>query len=549
MYNRLGRFALAAAVMAVLAMVPARAQGACDGVSPVTPTSLKAVAVASGLTAPVQVVSPPGDADRVFIVQQSGEILIKRRGDPPATTTSFLDIPVLFGGETGLLSLAFDPDFGSNRFFYVFHSESAGGSMVDSVVTRYTVSATNPDAVVNNSDVELMRFRKPQQNHNGGQLLFGEDGFLYVFTGDGGGRDDEGTGHAACGNGQALDTLLGKILRIDVGGGDPAGTAPDTTCMANFTASTYNVPSDNPFVDGAGGSCDEIWALGLRNPWRASFDSATGDLYIGDAGQDCQEEVDRVTPAGSSGANYGWRVMEGKNCFDPINPTMCATLGVMCGSSPLCNDPGLTNPVLAYNHPTAICGGAVIGGFVYRGCRMPALGGTYFYGDNCKGWVRSFELDGGGLPTNENDWTAEFDPVGSFLGITAFGVDDEQEIYIADAQTGEVLKILPLFTDFEVAGPGAGSPLLVAGSGSTWTWEDLEFSSMHPVDYYRVYRGVPNGTFSCIHSTLDPEWVGGDPANPAAGQLFAYIVTAVSGAEETASGDPPRTLINPCPAP
>jgi len=196
------------------------------------------------------------------------------------------------------------------------------------------------------------------------------------------------------------------------------------------------------------------------------------------------------------------------------------------------------------------CGGAVVGGFVYRGCKMPALGGTYFYGDNCKGWVKSFELDGSGLPINQDDWTAELDPVGSSIGVTAFGVDEQQEIYITDANTGEVLKILPLFTDLEVAGPGAGAPLLFSMAPGTWTWEDLEFTTMHPVDYYRVYRGAPNGTFTCIHSTLVPEWTG-DPTIPAIGELFAYIVTAVSGAQETAAGDPdhPHTLFNPCPAP
>jgi glucose/arabinose dehydrogenase len=544
------RLVLAAAAVVLLAASPAGAQDPCDGVAPVTPTSLKSVTVATGLVAPVQVVSPPGDADRLFIVQQSGEILFHRRGDPPATLTQFLDITtVFFSGEAGLLSLAFDPNFATNRFFYVFYTESQGGNL-SSLVSRFTVSALDPDQVVNNSKVELMKIRKPAtSNHNGGQLLFGDDGFLYVFTGDGGGRDDEGTGHAACGNAQALNTLLGKVLRIDVGGVDPAGTAPDTTCMPNFTASTYTVPSSNPFSDGAGGNCNEIFALGLRNPWRASFDSANGDLYIGDVGQDCQDEIDRVTSAASSGANYAWRVMEGNLCFDPNPGTNCAALGVMCGSSPLCNDPGLTDPIHFYNHVGG-CGAAVIGGFVYRGCLMPDLHGTYFYGDNCKGWVKSFELDGSGAAINHDDWKDELDPDGSFLfGISAFGVDEQQELYITDAGIGEVVKILPLFTDFQVSGAGSGSPLRLTGASGTWTWEDLESTSMHPVDYYRVYRGVPNGMFSCIHSTLVPEWIGGDPSDPAVGELFAYVVTAVSGGQETASGDPPQTLINPCPAP
>ena len=553
MISRFAGSVYAVVLVLALASVPAGAQD-CTGVSPVNATDLKSVAVVTGLSGPVHVATPPGDTDRLFIVEQSGVIKLHHRGDPAGTTTTFLDISAKVqsaGNEQGLLSMAFDPDFDTNGFFYVNYTTQPAGPFASTSVSRWEVSAGDPDVADGTSETLILLFRQPQTNHNGGLLLFDDDGFLNIFTGDGGGRDDEGTGHAACGNGQALDTLLGKMLRIDVGGVDPLGTAPDPTCMTpNFTAGTYTVPSDNPFSDGVGFDCDEIFAYGLRNPWRASYDLANGDLFIGDVGQDCQEGVNRVTAAAAIGANYGWRVMEGNLCFNPADPFNCASLGVMCGLSPNCNDAGLISPIVPIAHG-APCD-ALVGGYMYRGCRMSNMNGTYFYGDNCHGWVKSFELDGSGNPINFDDWTAELDPDGSFFfGLASFGEDEQGELYIADAAAGEIVKILPLFTDFEVSGPGAGSPLLLAGSGGDWTWEDLALTSMHPVDYYRVYRGVPGGTFTCIESMADPEWAGGDPSNPTPGNLFAYIVTGVFGTpeQETSSGDPPRTLTSPCPAP
>ena len=540
-------------VLLCCAACSAVAAAVCDGVSEVDNTDLKSVAVASGVAAPLFVTSPPGDNDRLFIVEQAGRIRLKRRGDAPAVTSLFLDISgqVLSGGEQGLLGLAFDPNYATSGEFYVNYSSGSFpcglfGSPCEQIVSQFTVSA-NPDVADASSEVILMRIDEPQTNHNGGWIGFGPDDFLYIATGDGGGADDEGDmippGHGACGNGQNLSALLGKILRIDVLGTDPAGTPPDTTCWTGYSfGSGFTVPSDNPFADGTGGDCDEVWQYGLRNPWRNSFDSVTGDLYVADVGQNCWEEINYVAAADLSDGfpeNYGWRQMEGKQCFDHVSSSNCNPASAP-DCSPACNDSSLTLPVLDYPNPAD--GDSIIGGYVYRGCRMPNFHGTYFYGDNGSGFVRSFEISAGAV-TNEVDWAAQLGRGANFL--TSFGEDNRGEIYLADAGTGEVLKIMPPCTDFQVSGAGAGSLFLLNRSGN-WSWEDLEFSSMHPVDYYQVYRGVPNGTFTCIHSTLDTTWVAGDLMVPSSGELLAYVVTAVCGAEETSSGDPERTLVSPC---
>jgi hypothetical protein len=528
------------AALACAAHSAVSAQDPCEGISQVNNTSLKSVAVATGLAAPVGVTHAPGDPDRLYIIEQGGRIRLKKRGQ--ATVTTFLDISskVFFSGEAGLLGLAFDPDFATNRFFYVNYTEFVSFSL-RTVVARYTaISADQADA---STELRLLRFPQPEFNHNGGQLEFGPGGYLFIFTGDGGGSGDQHGG--GCGNAQRKTTLLGKILRIDVRAG-ASGTDPDTTCMSNFVAANYKNPA-NPFADGAGGACDEVFAYGLRNPWRNSFDAPTGDLYVADVGQACWEEVSYVPSASLGGQNFGWRLMEGNHCYQhPPSISNCDPSSDNCTEAGVvnCNDPSLTDPIHEYDGTQVAC--AVIGGPVYRGCRMPNFLGTYFYGDNCAGFVRSFEVSGG-TATDHQDWTSQVDPGGTLAGgLTSFGTDAEGEVYLANAGTSSVLKLLPPFTDLQVSGPGAAGQFLLSREGD-WTWEDLALTTMHPVDYYRVYRGVPGGTFTCIHSTLATTWPsGGDPSVPALGTQFAYLVTAVQGTEETRSSDPPSPLASPC---
>jgi hypothetical protein len=350
-------------------------------------------------------------------------------------------------------------------------------------------------------------------------LMFGADGFLYIGMGDGGGTGD---GHGTCGNGQNRSVLLGKLLRIDVRGVDPAATAPD----CGLPGANYTVPKSNPFNDGAGtGFCDEIWAYGLRNPWRPSFDALNNELYIADVGQNCTEEIDWARAGDAGGKNYGWRQMEGLQCFDINNPNVCNPLGQICAGSPPCNDPSITLPVLQYSHTGGAC--AITGGYVYRGCRMPNYRGRYFYGDYCLGRVDSFVLSSG-VPTLPMTVTSQVDPGGTLFGdLSSFGTDGQGELY-AVALNGSVRKFVPPFTDLEVSGAKANAFRL--SKAGDWTWEDLFVSTDVPVSYYRVYRGSVAGAYTCVFKALTPSWpAGGDPAVPVPGQLFAYVVAAVDG--------------------
>jgi len=536
-------FFLASAV-ATFCIAPGTALAVdCTGVTPTASTTFTAVPVTTGLTGrPLYVTSPPGDRNRIFIVGQNGLIWFHRRGDPANQTTLFLDITTRVqssaGNEMGLLGLAFDPDYAANGLFYVNYTEGPIGGPWFTVVATYTLMPGDPDHGDPDSEVRLLRFSQPQTNHNGGQLQFGPDGFLYVSTGDGGGASDQ---HGTCGNGQALGTVLGKMLRLDVRGIDATSLAPD----CGGAAAGYRVPSSNPFADGLGGSCDEIWDYGLRNPWRSSFDAANGDLYIADVGQNCWEEVNYEPAATTNGAiNYGWRQMEAMHCFrPPTTPLNCDPAGLTCSGSPNCLDPSLKLPVVEYGHSG---GCSVTGGYVYRGCLAPALSGTYFYGDYCGGFVNSFRMVGG-VVTQPLPRTAELG-VGTSLvnSLTSFGVDDQGEIHIVD-RDGTILKMLPPFPDLEVSGSQSLSPFTL-GPGA-WTWEDLFRATEHPVSAYRVYRGLPGGTFQCVFTSPSPQWPSGDAALPAAGQFFAYVVTAVNASgQQTRTGNPPKTLSpNPCP--
>ena len=366
--------------------------GSCGAGTPVSGTpSLTTQRVVGGLANPVDLQVPPGDHARLFVVEQVGRIRIVRNGTVAAT---FLDIVsrVGSGGERGLLGLAFHPRYAENGRFFVNYTDRAG----DTHIAEFRASPGS-DTADPGTERELLFVRQPFANHNGGGLAFGNDGRLYIGLGDG------GSGGDPFGNGQDLGTPLGKILRIDVDAGTP-----------------FAVPSDNPFL-ATTGAFPAVWAYGLRNPWRFSFDRATGDLLIGDVGQNAFEEVDVGLFSRRGGENYGWNVTEANHCFNP--PAGCPTAGQ-------------TLPVLEYSHAD---GCSVTGGYVYRGCRMPGYQGTYFYGDYCTSFVRSFRLENG-RAVDQRDWSSTLSR--GVDAISSFGVDADGEIYIVD-HTGEVYRIVP----------------------------------------------------------------------------------------------------------
>jgi glucose/arabinose dehydrogenase len=372
--------------------------------------------VATGLDRPVVATSPPNDNARLFIVEEhTGRIKILNLGTGVVNPTPFLEVMGLTtGNEQGLLGLAFHPNYDVNGFFYIYLTDSVGTCHIQ----RYHVSA-NPDMADAGSGLEILSLTHPQTNHNGGWLAFDpNDGLLYCSVGDGGGADDVDAGHTpGLGNGQDITVLLGKILRLDVNGDDfPAD--PNRN---------YAIPPSNPFVGLPG--ADEIWAYGLRNPWRNSFDRQTGDLYIADVGQNLREEVDFQPAAGTGGENYGWRVMEGTSCHNSTDPLPC-------------NDPGFKVPIHEYNHVPAPNGGyCIIGGYVYRGPRV-ALQGVYFFGDNVTNQIWTFRYDGVNK-TEFTNRTMEMTPdVGTVSAISSFGEDARGNLYIV-VLGGAVFKIIP----------------------------------------------------------------------------------------------------------
>jgi len=338
--------------------------------------------IASGLSGPVFLTSPAGDA-RLFVLEQPGRIRIIADGQLLATP--FLDIVarVGSGGERGLLGLAFHPSHASNGYFFVYFTDRQGNTRIE----RFSVSG-NPDVADAQSAQLVLAVDQPFGNHNGGQVSFGPDGKLYIALGDG------GSGGDPQGHGQNRATLLGSLLRLDVDAGQP-----------------YVIPADNPFVADAG-MRGEIWAYGLRNPWRFAFDRTTGRLYIADVGQNAWEEIN-VAPASQAGINYGWNIMEGMHCF---------------GAG--CNDDGLMLPAVEYGHAD---GCSVTGGYVYRGTRIPEIAGHYFYSDYCGGWLRSFRFEDG-RATEPTDWQID---AGSVL---SFGEDASGELYVLTAN-GSVYRI------------------------------------------------------------------------------------------------------------
>jgi cysteine-rich repeat protein len=370
----------------------------CAGIPTVSGTDLTTVRIASGLEAPVHVSAPRLDPRRVFIVEQPGRIQVVRDG--VQLGTPFLEIEGIVryseGSEEGLLSVAFDPDYETNHFFYVYYVNNAGNL----VIARYERNGSDEDDALEGSEHIITTIPHPTfGNHNGGNVNFGPDGFLYAATGDGGSGGDPSD------NAQNDSSQLGKLLQIDV----------DTDTVTN-------------------------WAKGLRNPFRFSFDRLTGDLYIGDVGQGSWEEIDFDPAPITAGVNYGWDDMEGRHCFEP-------SVG--------CLTAGRTLPVLEYcnsAHSEVACstfqtekGQAVVGGFVYRGCALPDLHGTYFYSDTYGGWIKSFTGVSGGDAQNVQDRSAELDPPGaqSISAVTSFGEDTRGELYLTDYADGEIYKIIP----------------------------------------------------------------------------------------------------------
>lgn len=394
---------LGLAALSVLAAAPtASAQ------TPITTTR-----VASGLARPVYVTAPVGDTARLFIVEQRtgsiGQIRILNLPGNTLNVTPYLQVsPVSVGNEEGLLGLAFHPDFANNGLFYVYYTNSSGNNQV----VQYQANApymTSTTAVAS-SATQVITFAHPTNtNHNGGWIAFGPDNYLYIGTGDG------GSGNDPPGNGQNINALLGKILRIDVNGDDFPGDA----------TKNYANPPTNPFA-GATPGLDEIWHYGIRNPWRNSFDRLTGDLWIGDVGQNAVEEVDFVA-AGVGGLNFGWRCVEGTTCT-----------GLSCSIA--CPSALFTAPVHTYTHTAGAC--SITGGYRYRGTQLCGWGGTYWFADYCSNQIFSCGFNGTAI-TGLTNRTTQLAPGGGLAinSITSFGEDANGELYICD-QGGEVFKIV-----------------------------------------------------------------------------------------------------------
>ena len=366
--------------------------GGESGTQDIAPAStrLKLQTIASNLNSPVFLTAPPGDVNRLFVLEQRGSIKVLDRATGNNLSMFLTLTGITSGGERGLLGLAFDPAYTVNGRFYLHYTDANGAI----IIARFLVSPTDANIADPASQVILVSIPHPTfANHNGGMLAFGPDGCLYAAVGDGGSSGDPNN------NAQNLASRLGKLLRID----STTGTA-----CTNGTL--------NPFVLSGGDQL--IWNYGLRNPWRFSFDG--DDLYIGDVGQGAREEINvSQGPNAGRGLNYGWRLMEGSTCFNPATN---------------CNNGTLTLPIVEYTHDNGAC--SVTGGYVYRGQAAPAIQGTYFYADFCAGFVRSFRFNNGSA-LEQKEW-----PLLAAPSITSFGQDGLGELYIT-SQGGTVSRIVP----------------------------------------------------------------------------------------------------------
>jgi glucose/arabinose dehydrogenase len=370
-----------AAVLPTAASAVVRPVPLVDGtVAPaVSAGSIKLTPVASGLSSPVLITSARDGTGRMFIVEQGGKILVLSNGS--VLSTPLLDISgsVSKGPEQGLLGLAFHPNFKSNHKFYVNFTNTSGNT----VVREYRTSTSNPNRVAAGSGRNVLHVKQPFANHNGGNLVFGPDRLLYIGMGDGGDAGDPGN------RAQSKNSLLGKMLRINVNG--------------RTGSKAYAIPRSNPYVGKPG--LNEIYQRGLRNPWRFSFDRATGKLWIGDVGQGAWEEIDR---GGHAGTNWGWRQMEGYHCYNP---------------STGCSTSGKSMPVLNYAHTSGRC--AVTGGFVYRGSNIPALRGWYVFGDYCSGEIWAIPSTAGAHASKTLLRNTSFQ-------ISSFGESAGGELFVVD---------------------------------------------------------------------------------------------------------------------
>ncbi|MFT5734899.1 MAG: glucose/arabinose dehydrogenase [Planctomycetota bacterium] len=414
----------------------------------------------SGVSSPVDLTFAPGDPSRVFIVEQGGRIRVVENGSLLATPFLDIDPIVQSGGERGLLGLAFHPDYQANGRFFVNYTGNSGNTRVSEFAVTADPNVADPTIVQ-----VIAAIAQDFSNHNGGCVRFGPDDMLYVGMGDGGSGNDP--------NGRAQDgqQLLGKMLRYDVDLPSPF------------------IPADNPFV-GVSSVRDEIWHVGVRNPWRFSFDRMTGDLWIADVGQNAREEVDFI-PAGMGGLNLGWRCKEG---------TRCTGL-----SGCVCTDPLLTDPITEYTHSF---GCSITGGHVYRGNDIPSLQGTYFYADYCSNRIWSLRYDGMTV-TEQMQRQNELNPPGSatISGITSFGEDHAGEMYIL--ASNRVWKIVPDvppcgYMNYCTAVAGStGVPAVITGNGST---------SIAANDFSLSAGGVPSNTIGLFfygpEQTSSPSGLG-----------------------------------------
>jgi glucose/arabinose dehydrogenase len=360
---------------------------------------------ATGFQSPLEIVSAGDSSGRLFVVEKGGRIRVLHNDQ--ILPTPFLDIGGIISstGERGLLGLAFHPQFGSNRYFFLYYTRFSDGALT---IARYRRDATNPDIADPASGVVLLTIPHSSfDNHNGGHIAFGPDGFLYIGTGDGGGGGDP------FGNGQRRSVLLGKLLRINIDAAMP-----------------YAIPADNPFAGStcALGTCPEIWAYGVRNPWKFSFDPATGDLLIGDVGQNAWEEVDFQAFGSTGGRNYGWRCWEGNHAYsntadDDSPPTPCPPVGT------------LTFPIIEYGHD-ALGGNSITGGYRYRGSAIPSLVGAYIFGDFISGRIWSAQ------PDAQLVWQVSKAFANVPLNPATFGRDDAGELYVAAYSSGQLFKLL-----------------------------------------------------------------------------------------------------------